>query len=101
MAKHNINLDFKTEKKCRINSFNNEKGLEDFLKNRDIPYKVDIERVKFSKIRMKDLFYPVSKKTQNEFKKFYSKSHRTETEVNDFSKKIKEIEKDISAIWEE
>lgn len=98
--KDNINLDFENCEKCTIKSFKCEEKLNEFLSNRDEPYKLDIARLKLPKVRMKDLFYPLSKKVYNEFQTFYNNPNRIKLELEEFSKKIQEMEKDIFSIWD-
>lgn len=100
VKKDNINLDFKNCEKCTIESFKCEEKLNEFLNNRNESYKLDIARLKLPKVRMKDLFYPLSKKIYNEFQTFYNNSNRSELEIEEFSQKIQEMEKNIFSIWD-
>ncbi len=49
---------------------------------------------------MQDLFYPLSKKVYNEFQTFYNNTNRSKLEIEQFSQKIQEMEKDIFSIWD-
>lgn len=101
VEKSNINLNFEESKKCIIESFKSEDELNLFLTNRNSRYKLDISRLKFPKVRMNSLFYPVSQNVYTEFKKFSSNSNKSKLEEEQFLQKIEEIEKDICSIWDE
>lgn len=98
--KDNINLDFENCEKCTIKSFESEEKLNEFLNNRKESYKLDIARLKLPKVRMQDVFYPLSKKVHNEFQTFYNNPNRSKLEIEEFSQKIQEMEKDIFSIWD-
>lgn len=98
--KNNINLDFENCEKCTIKSFKCEEKLNEFLNNRNESYKLDIARLKLPKVRMKDVFYPLSKKIYNEFQIFYNNPNRSKLDIEEFSQKIQEMEKDIFSIWD-
>jgi len=100
VKKDNINLAFENCEKCTIKSFESEDELKVFLNNRNESYKLDISRVKLPKVRMQDLFYPLSKKVYNEFQTFYNNTNRSKLEIEQFSQKIQEMEKDIFSIWD-
>lgn len=99
VKKDNINLDFENSEKCTIKSFKCEEELNEFLNKRNELYKLDIKRLKLPKVRMVDLFYPLSKKVYNELQTFYNTPNRSKLEIEEFSQKIQEIEKNIFSIW--
>jgi len=101
IEKNSINLDFNNYEKCTVQSLNSENELNNLLNNRNELYKLDVKRIKLPKVRLNNLFYPLSKKVYQEFQSFYSHSNRTELEIAEFTNKIKEIEKDIFSIWDD
>lgn len=98
IKKEQIEFNFKNPNHSEIHIFSEEDKLTNFLNS--INYKIEQNRIKLPKIRGIYLFYPISKKIKNEYKKFFSNKNRTNEEIEQFLEQIKEMEKDISSVWD-